>query len=140
MPMTLRGSCLCGGVRYAVEGPLLAVARCHCEQCRKASGAEFATNGSVPKECFSLESGEELLAEYEWRPGQARVFCGRCGSPIMKRAADKPDHVRIRLGCLDSENDQSPLLHVWVSEKPAWASSDDDLPQFETVPDSAKQK
>jgi hypothetical protein len=36
----LSGSCLCGGIAYRASGPFTVVARCHCVQCRKASGAE----------------------------------------------------------------------------------------------------
>ena len=54
----LEGSCLCGGVRYRVTGRLSAVACCHCVQCRKASGAEFATNASVELNAFALLAGE----------------------------------------------------------------------------------
>lgn len=133
----LNGSCLCGGVRYEADGPLLQVARCHCTQCRKASGAEFATNGSVPAARFRVVSGVELLSEYQWTPGQARVFCSRCGSPLFKRKAASAvgdEMVRLRLGCLDSAIDQQPVCHVFVGEKPAWSTITDDLPQFETVP------
>jgi hypothetical protein len=130
----LKGSCLCGGVRYEAEGPLLFMGRCHCVQCRKASGAEFATNGSVKVDTFCVVSGAELLAEYESSPGQARVFCSRCGSPLFKRAADKPDQVRLRLGGLDSEPEQRPMFHVFVSEKPGWSEICDDLPCFDTLP------
>ena len=108
--------------------------RCHCVQCRKASGAEFATNGSVKAETFRIVSGAELLAEYAWRPGQARVFCSRCGSPLFKRAADKPDQVRLRLGGLDTEIEQRPQFHVFVSEKPSWSEIGDALPCFDTLP------
>jgi hypothetical protein len=93
------------------------MARCHCTQCRKASGAEFATNASVPASGFRVIAGVELLSEYEWSPGQARVFCSRCGSPLFKRkkGAGDGDMVRLRLGCLDSEIDQQPVCHVFVA-------------------------
>jgi hypothetical protein len=29
-PSTLTGSCLCGGIRYQIDGPLGAVVNCHC--------------------------------------------------------------------------------------------------------------
>lgn len=134
----LNGSCLCGGVRYEVNGPLIAMACCHCVQCRKASGAEFATNASVSAEAFRVVSGEALLTEFEWTPGQARVFCGRCGSPIMKRFADDPTKVRLRLGCLDSDIEDRSLVHVFTSEMPNWSQISDDLPQFDTVPKPRK--
>lgn len=132
----LNGSCLCGGVKYEAEGPLLHVARCHCTQCRKASGAEFATNGSVPASRFRVIAGAELLREFAWSPGQARTFCGRCGSALFKRkqSAGEGDMVRLRLGCLDTEIDEQPVCHVFVAEKPAWSKITDELPQFATAP------
>lgn len=136
----LRGSCLCGGVRYQAEGPLAAVARCHCDQCRKASGSEFASNGSVSEASFRVLEGEDLLEQFEWSPGEARVFCGRCGSPLFKRGASIPGVVRLRLGCLDVEIDQKPALHVFVAEKPAWSDITDALPQFERAPGKPKPR
>jgi len=130
----LKGSCLCGGVHYEAQGPILWMARCHCTQCRKASGAEFATNGSVKADTFRVTSGAELLAEYEWTPGRARVFCRRCGSPLFKRDASHPEQVRLRLGGLDTEFEERPLAHVWVSEKPAWSEIADALRQFDQAP------
>jgi hypothetical protein len=130
----LKGSCMCGRVKYEAEGPLMAMGRCHCVQCRKASGAEFATNGSVAKETFRIVSGEELLGRYESSPGQFRVFCSGCGSPLYKDDANRPQQVRLRLGCLDSEPDERPLFHVFVGEKPNWSEISDSLPQFATRP------
>ena len=130
----IRGSCVCGGVRYEATGPLTLVARCHCVQCRKSSGAEFATNGSVAKEHFRITQGQDLLAEYESSPGNFRTFCKRCGSPLFKRDTNRPHMVRLRLGCLDEEISETPQFHVFVSEKPAWSEISDELPQHATRP------
>jgi hypothetical protein len=129
------GSCLCGGVRYEVRGELKAFARCHCVQCRKASGAEFSTNASVAVQDFRFLAGENLIASYESSPGNLRQFCGRCGSPLVKRVASKPQEVRLRLGCIDSDLEERPLLHVFVAQKPNWSEIADALPQFSTVPE-----
>jgi hypothetical protein len=130
----LNASCLCGGVTYEAEGPLMLMARCHCVQCRKASGAEFATNGSVSTEKFRVTKGRELLARYESSPGKRRVFCSRGGSPLFKEDDKNPDQVRLRLGTVDSGIDEKPLAHVFVSEKPDWSDILDDTPQFATRP------
>ncbi len=130
----IKGSCLCGGVTYQAGGPLTSFTRCHCGQCRKASGAEFATNASVSEATFELLSGKELLNEYESSPGNLRVFCGRCGSPLFKRSDGRPGVVRLRLGCLDSAIDERPTAHIYVSQKPAWSEIHDDLPRYDTRP------
>ena len=41
----LRGSCLCGEVRFEIDGPLMRSSHCHCRQCQKAHGAPFRTIG-----------------------------------------------------------------------------------------------
>lgn len=110
------------------------MARCHCRECRKASGAEFATNASVRSSNLRFLSGQTHLREFESSPGQFRVFCGECGSPIMKRVADKPDMLRLRLGCLDSRLDQIPAIRVFLSEKLSFTEILDDIPGFDTIP------
>ena len=39
----LAGGCLCGAVRYEIDGAGGGVSHCHCGMCRKASGAAFVT-------------------------------------------------------------------------------------------------
>lgn len=130
----LKGSCLCGEIRYRAKGPLRKMACCHCRRCRKASGAEFATNADVDAESFVLESGEHLLRSYESSKGHERLFCGQCGSPLFKRAADAPDRVRIRLGCVDTPIDCQPIARVFLGEKLDFTQVDDSIPGFETLP------
>jgi hypothetical protein len=38
MADTIRGGCLCGGVRFEVDPPFIRVGHCHCSRCRKHSG------------------------------------------------------------------------------------------------------
>jgi hypothetical protein len=121
-------------VKYEAEGPVTLMTRCHCVQCRKASGAEFATNGNVLSDSFRIVTGETLLARYESSPGQFRVFCSRCGSPLFKRNDRQPHVVRLRLGCLDTAIDERPRAHLFVREKPGWSDITDSIPQFETQP------
>lgn len=125
----LHGSCLCGGIRYEVDAPLEKVAHCHCGQCRKASGASFATNASLPATAFRIVEGEELLASWASSPGVHRHFCGRCGSPIIKRSDATPDAVRLRMGTLDDDPGVKPFRHIMVSWKAPWVEISDGLPR-----------
>lgn len=125
----LTGSCLCGRVRYEVTGPLGPIANCHCTQCRKASGASFATNASVGASTFRFVTGGDLVGRFESSPGQYRCFCTRCGSPLVKRYDAKPDEVRIRLGTFESDPGTRPVMHVFVGSKAPWTVIDDDLTQ-----------
>ncbi len=40
--MFVRGSCLCGAVRYEAHLPFTKFVNRHCSRCRKASGSAFA--------------------------------------------------------------------------------------------------
>ena len=57
---TIRGSCLCGGVRFTVRPPFLRASHCHCWRCRKHSGTAVCTQARVPREQFTLLAGEDL--------------------------------------------------------------------------------
>jgi hypothetical protein len=56
----LRGSCLCGEVRFEIDGPLMRSSHCHCRQCQKAHGAPFRTRARVAAADFRFLAGEEL--------------------------------------------------------------------------------
>ncbi len=127
----LTGSCLCGGIRYEINATLGPVTNCHCGQCRKSSGASFATNASVPAAAFRFVTGEDLLMKWESSPATYRCFCGRCGSPILKRRDSSPDNIRLRLGTLDCDPGIKPSKHIYVGSKAAWVDIVDDLPRSE---------
>jgi hypothetical protein len=40
----LSGSCLCGGIKYEIEGELFGALNCRCSMCRKAQGAAFGVS------------------------------------------------------------------------------------------------
>jgi hypothetical protein len=93
----LRGSCLCGEVRFEIDGPLMRSSHCHCRQCQKAHGAPFRTRARVAAADFRVLAGEELVSFYESTPGTHR-FCKVCGAPVLvkfdehSRSALRPCH------------------------------------------------
>ena len=123
------GSCLCGGVQFAVEGELESIQVCHCSQCRKAQGGPFATNLPVAASAFRLVSGEALLTAFRASADKERVFCGRCGSPIFSRRDNLPDVVRVRAGLIDEPLSARPAAHFNTASKSSWWPIADDLPQ-----------
>lgn len=135
----LEGGCLCGGVRYRVNGKLGPTGYCHCKQCQRATGSAFAVNADVREKYFELLSGADLVREYESSPRKYRAFCSRCGSPVYSRSDDRPEVRRVRLGSLDSDPGRRPLVHVWVDSKAPWYEIHDALPQYpEGLPPDVK--
>jgi hypothetical protein len=140
MPV-LHGSCLCGGVKFEIAGPLSHLLNCHCSKCRKQHGAAFRSRARVRVEDFRWLQGEELVSYYESSPGFHRGFCSRCGSPIVKRPAPNYARAAIRgtdlgvpLGILDGDPGVRPERHIFVGSKAPWFEITDDLPQHDELP------
>jgi hypothetical protein len=125
-------SCLCGGVQLALSAEPGAIDVCHCSMCRKAQGGPFATNAAIPAAALNVTQGADLLAHYESSPGQHRVFCKRCGSPLFATDADDPGVVRIRVGIIDGPLRTRPSAHYYVGSMANWWHIDDSLLRFET--------
>ena len=135
--MALTGSCLCGGIRFRIDDgapPLQPIQVCHCTQCRKAQGGPFATNIPVDAAAFTLQDEEGLLRGYESSPGKERLFCSRCGSPVLSRRTALPGLVRVRAGLIDGPLPVRPGWHFHVGSKADWWTIGDDLPRFEEAP------
>jgi hypothetical protein len=130
----LRGSCLCGGVRYQIAGSLTGARNCHCSICRKAHGAAFRSRASVKASDFRWVQGENLITWYESSPGNHRGFCRVCGTPLLSRFDRHTSVYGLPLGPLDDDPRVKPAMHVFVGSKAPWHDISDSLPQFEELP------
>jgi hypothetical protein len=126
----LHGGCLCGMIRYEIDGDLGPIVCCHCSMCRKAQGTAFATNAPVDAARFRITHGEQALRAYASSPGKWRCFCSSCGSPILSRRDSHPGVIRLRIGTLDGEVRARPTAHIHVASKAAWFDILDGLPQY----------
>lgn len=128
--MVRTGGCLCGGVRYEVEGPLEPIQLCHCGQCRKAQGGAFGANVPVAVTRVRWLQGEELMREHRASPAKRRVFCGACGSPLFSQRDDALETLRLRAGTLDGDGAGLEVgFHIQTASKAAWWAIEDGRPQ-----------
>ncbi len=130
----VRGSRLCGGVKFEIIGPLMRMLNCNCSKCRKQHGAAFRSRARVGIEDFKWLQGEELVRFYQSSPGFYRRFCGACGSPIISKLSHP--EFSVPLGILDDDPNVRPTLHCFVAGKALWFGITDTLPQFPELPDS----
>ena len=127
-----KGGCLCGKVAFTINGEIRNIVYCHCSQCRKAQGSAFATNGIVQSKDFQFVSGKDELTAYSEDGDQTKYFCQHCGSPIMSKRESKPDDIRVRLGTIESDINERPQAHIFVTSKAGWDEICDELPQYES--------
>ncbi|TRX73176.1 GFA family protein [Pseudomonas mangiferae] len=123
----LKGSCLCGAIRYEIDAPVNAISHCHCGQCRKAHGAPFGSYFSVPKQALRFVQGADQVRTYGSSPGIARTFCPHCGSTLQWMKVDS-DTTCMTPGTLDSPLGEVAQTHIYTEWKADWYALTDGLP------------
>lgn len=126
------GGCLCGAVRYEVEGELLRAARCHCDDCRRSTGAAFATNVFVPADALKIVQGETKTYQHRTDSGSTmtRAFCADCGSPLYGFSSANEATRSIRVGAIDDASFVKPQIEVFTARKLACTTLGDDTEHF----------
>lgn len=111
----IEGGCLCGQVRFKSDAEPVFQAVCHCKNCQKQAGSAFSVVIGVPAPAFEL-SGETATYDDTGDSGDKveRVFCPRCGSPILSRTAAMPMLAMLKAGALDDTSWVQPSVHVWA--------------------------
>jgi hypothetical protein len=108
----MKGSCLCGAIEYEIDSIDMPITHCHCQTCRKAHAAPFATTAGVMREHFRWLKGAEKLSSFESSQGKHRYFCSVCGSHLMAERENIP-HVIVRVATLDEDPHMKPAYPEW---------------------------
>jgi hypothetical protein len=127
-----RGRCLCGAVQFLARGEPQWVAHCHCESCRRATGAAFATY--VGYLVAAVAWTGEIPRAFGSSPGVTRRFCGRCGSPTSYESTRWPGEVHLFAANFETPTEFIPQVHVYVEEQLAWLHVADGLPRYAKTP------
>ncbi len=133
----VRGSCLCGGVRFELERVVGPFELCHCSRCRKSSGSAFVAALGVMRSDLKVVEGLALVRHYdapirEAPPAYRCCFCARCGSSLPDLVSDTP-WLEIPAGLLDDDPALRPDKHIYVDCKAPWFGIGDGLRQFDAV-------
>jgi hypothetical protein len=124
--MALRGSCLCGGVRFELPDTFRPRAFCHCTTCKKLSGGVGTANGRVRSDELTILQGEELLRTYQPDEGTAKTFCSVCGSNLFGGGWPEVDEPSVRLSAIDSPLEGRPHRHIFVRSVASWETLPED--------------
>lgn len=132
MPMTLEGSCRCGGVTFTVEsrGPY-PYQLCYCAICRKtAGGGGYAINlladartlkisGKVKPSVYRAEIAEDD-GDIHASTGE-RNFCRRCATALWLYDPDWPDYLHPFASAIDTDLPVPPeRTHLMLRYKASW--------------------
>ena len=93
----LSGSCLCGKVVIHIPDDFEYMGNCHCSECRKFSGSDYASVGGLDSSKFKIISGDSDITYFHKTEETDLAFCSFCGSSLFTRKNKSHKH-NIRLG------------------------------------------
>jgi hypothetical protein len=136
----LKGSCLCGRLKYRVESiDSSQMAHCHCSDCRKFHGAAFSTflETSIPSFTW-IDTNPDNIQSYVGSNDARRQFCKHCGSSLTfcPQSSQNFDCIEIAIATLDEDSQMKlfeiarPDAHLFCNSKVPWYDLNDSLPKF----------
>ena len=133
MTTNSKGGCLCGAIKIEVDGEPKMQGQCHCLDCRKATGAAFATIAFFPEDKVKI-SGDALKSFTHTSDSGNKLtknFCTGCGSLIFGTNSMRPGVVSVYVGLLESAPWLKPQFNVWTSRALPGTFIDPALSNFE---------
>jgi hypothetical protein len=134
MPRNYSGSCLCGAVRFEVDGEFERFYLCHCEFCRKDTGSAHAANLFSSVATLRWISGFDKATLFNLTPTRhSRCFCSICGSALPHLQMEGRMLV-VPAGSLNGGALRRPDAHIFVSSRAGWDDALEKVPVAEQLP------
>ena len=124
----MQSKCFCQSTVIEISGDPDWIAYCHCEDCRRATGAPVTAYASYKDDFLNYQAGE--LNYYESSPGTFWGSCAICHSPMTYQTKEYVNETHLHLITIDDHEKLNPDFHVHCSEGVSWLTIDDSLPKF----------
>ena len=133
--MKFSGKCLCGQVSFKSHAEPVLILNCHCEDCRRSTGAVYGTNVMVAEDQVDIQ-GEVSTFNHKAKSGNimTKRFCPHCGTLMFGNSSGRTNVVSIRAGTIDQTDIIKPVMNVFVDSKVTSTPMHDDLPQASEMP------
>lgn len=127
-----QGSCLCGQVRFEIDGAFEHFFLCHCSRCRKGSGSAHGANLFATNAQFRWLSGESEVKSFALAGTRhARSFCLTCGGALPSVQGQL---LVVPAGSLDTPGIKRPDAHICAASRAEWDCALEDVPSFNALP------
>ena len=129
------GKCLCGNITFNADSEIKMIANCHCDDCRRATGAAFGTllfvsedaveiNGSIKAFHHTADSGAAMQ----------KLFCPDCGSQMFGKNSNREGILSVRAGVMAEKELVKPGANVFLSSKIPSTPVDPGIKGFDKMP------
>ena len=122
------GSCLCRAVTYKSEAAPLRTFNCHCEDCRKCSGAPYLTNIFVKEANLGIQNRlKSYIYQSESGSRSTKKFGEKCDCQTFSFNECRLGLVRFHSGTVNELEVVKPQGDVWLSKKILSIKMDENL-------------
>lgn len=128
------GSCLCGKVKFEVEGNFESFYLCHCKHCQKDTGSAHAANLFSSNAKLNWLTSSAGITNFNLPSTRhSRSFCRQCGSAVPSMQMDGKLLV-VPAGSLDTEIEITPTAHIFCASRAVWEDGLKTSKRFDTYP------
>ena len=120
----MKGTCNCGGVRFAIAGRVWSPSHCHCGQCRKQSG-NFWASACVEAADINITGPVKWFASSDTAK---RGFCPTCGCNLFWQHNEETS-LSFSLGAIDGATGLRVEKHIFTAFKGDYYDIADGIPQ-----------
>ncbi len=130
-----KGGCLCGDIRYEVKSDPVLIVNCHCDDCRKATGSQFATNLFINEDDLVITQGEPKSFNHSADSGNdmTKMFCPNCGSQLFGYGSGRPGLRSVKAGTVEDHDIVNPQRNIYTSRALKCTVMSDEIENFETM-------
>ena len=113
---TMRGHCLCGGIKVTARQASSNVGACHCKMCRRWGGGPFMEVDCGTEIEFDGEDNIAVFGSSDWAE---RGFCRNCGTHLFYRLRESGQHM-VPVGLFEDDQGLEFDTQVFIDERPAY--------------------
>ena len=131
-PARASGQCHCGAIRYSMPTAVEHHALCHCQDCRRHSGAPMVGWALVNRSDVEMTGTPKIYASSEHG---RRHFCPDCGSGLFyTNEAIFPGQIDVQTATLDDPDLIPAGAQIQIAERIGWMEKLNEMPAFNRYP------
>ena len=125
--LSLKASCLCGGIQLRTHGYHRDVENCHCIQCMKTHGPYAAYTNIQEQNAKFLK--KRTLKWFRSSKEAKRGFCRKCGASLFFKRIGS-NNISIAAGMFNRPTKLKTKMNIFVKGKLDYYILDNRLPKF----------
>jgi len=129
--LSLKASCLCGGIKLKTQGYHRNVQNCHCIQCMKTHGHHAAYTNVEERNVKFLK--KKTLKWFKSSRRAKRGFCNKCGASLFFKVIGAKT-ISIAAGMFNKPIKLKTTMNIFVKGKSDYYKLDGRMLKFNRYP------